>query len=113
MGNYDVIFEAARRQLAPAHEYLERLRQRISILQREERHLARSLAAREKMIEQAQQALQAADEEDERVRSQAEAELRALDSARVEAVPDGQVGDAAAADAAADLEPLAEQAEVA
>jgi septal ring factor EnvC (AmiA/AmiB activator) len=95
MSDFDTIFETALERLAPAHERLERLRQRISLLQREERHLARALAAREKAIEQARQALRAADEEDERVRSEIEAELQALDPARVEAIaPVGLAADA-------------------
>ncbi len=49
-----------------------------------ERHLTRTLAAREKAIEQARQALRAAAEEDERVLAETEAELQALDPAREE-----------------------------
>jgi hypothetical protein len=91
---FDAIFEAALGLLAPAHQRLERVRQRIALLRPEERHLTRTLVAREKAIERARQALRVAAEEDERVLAATEAELQALDPAREQAAaPDGRMGE--------------------
>lgn len=86
----EVIFEEALRLCAPARERLERLRQQISFLQRQERRLARTLGARERAIERARRALRAAEEEDERALAETEAGLRALEVVQASPpVPDG------------------------